>query len=149
MARGRTLPYPLRLATALAISVPFAPLSGFMLASVLPAKPLALVLVGMSAWMVPAGFLARTQVPSLIVGRGLTVLGGLVAMTPLLVALGRGLAGDAAVANPTIGDSQAVVGSFLVFGLLILVFGLVISRVAVRKRAAWREEDAQTRRGDR
>ncbi|QGN07077.1 hypothetical protein Hrd1104_07050 [Halorhabdus sp. CBA1104] len=147
-ARGRTLPYPLRLATALAISVPFAPLSGFMLASVLPATPLGLVLVGMSAWMAPAGLLARTHVPSLIVGRGLTVLGGLVGVTPLLLALGRSVLGDAAVANPPISSSRAVVGSFLAFGLLILVFGLVVSRVAVRKRAAWHEDETGTLRSD-
>jgi len=141
---GRTLPYPLRLASALAISIPFAPLSAFALTSLVPAHPIIVILVGMLSWMAPAAVLARTPVPSLIVGRGLVVLGAVVAATPLVVAGGRMLVGSAAATNPPIDGSQAIYGSFLLFGLLILIAGMTVSRVADRKRDGW--QDASPRR---
>lgn len=142
--RGRTLPYPLRLATALAISIPFAPLSAFALTSLVPAHPIIVILVGVLSWMAPAAALARTAVPSLIVGRGLLVLGAVVAATPLVVAAGRALLGSAAAADPPIDASQTMYASFLAFGVLILLAGLAVSRVADRKRDAW--QDARRRR---
>lgn len=145
---SRTLPYPIRLATALAISIPFGPLSAFALTSVVPAPSLAVVLVGMTGWMASAAVLARAAVPSLIVGRGLTVLGILVAVAPLLTAAGRILLGENAVGNPPIDGSDAIVGSFLGFGVLILALGLLITRVGVRKRQSWRD-DVVTHRDDR
>jgi len=141
---GRSLPYPLRLASALAISIPFAPLSAFALTSLVPAHPIIVILVSMLSWMAPAAVLARTAVPSLIVGRGLIVLGAVVAATPLVVAGGRTLVGSAATSNPSIDGGQTIYGSFLLFGLVILLAGIAVSRVAGRKRDAW--QDARPRR---
>ncbi|WEL17219.1 putative membrane protein fused to Zn ribbon domain [Halorhabdus sp. SVX81] len=142
---GRTLPYPLRLASALAISIPFAPLSAFALTSLMPAHPIIVILVGVLSWMCPAAVLARTPVPSLIVGRGLTVMGAVVAVTPLVVAGGRALVGTAATTNPPIDGSQTIYGSFLLFGLMILAAGMAVSRVAGRKRDAWQDASPRHR----
>ncbi|MFB6202420.1 MAG: hypothetical protein ABEI98_10475 [Halorhabdus sp.] len=140
---GRDIvPYPLRLAVALAISVPFAPLSAFVLASLIPVHPIAVVVVGIVAWVAPATLLARAVVPSLVVGRGLVVLGIVVAVSPLVVAAGRTLAGSAAVADPLIDGSGALIGSFLVFGGTVLALGLLVTRVALRKRSEWDDADA-------
>lgn len=136
---GRGLPYPIRLAMALLISIPFAPLSAFVLTSVLEAPVMAIVIVGMVSWMVPAAALASTEVPSLIVGRGLLVLGGIVAVAPPLAAIGRAFVGNAAVTEPPIDGSQTVVGSFLLFGVVIVVLGLLVARLGRRTQRAWRE----------
>ncbi|CCQ34748.1 hypothetical protein HLRTI_000828 [Halorhabdus tiamatea SARL4B] len=142
---GRRLPYPFRLATALAISVPFAPLSSFALTSLIPAHPIIVILVGVLSWMAPAAALARTTVPSLIVGRGLLVLGAVVAVTPLVVAAGRAVIGSAAAVDPPIESSQTVYGSFLAFGVLILLAGVAVSRVAGRKRDTWQDASPRHR----
>ena len=136
------VPYSLRLAVALAISIPFAPLSAFVLASIVPSHPIAILVVGMLGWMAPAAALARATVPSLVVGRGLVVLGAVVAVSPLVVLGGRTLAGAAAVADPLIDGSGTLISSFLVFGAVVLGLGVVVTRVAVRKRDDWREADA-------
>ena len=139
---GHAVPYSLRLGIALAISIPFAPLSAFVLASVVAAHPIAVVLVAVLGWMAPATILARATVPSLIVGRGLLVLGIVVAASPLVVAGGRWLAGEAAVTEPLIHGSGTLIGSFLLFGVVVFALGIVVTRAAVRKRENWRETDA-------
>ncbi|WP_135662998.1 hypothetical protein [Halorhabdus rudnickae] len=146
---GHAVPYSLRLGIALAISVPFAPLSAFVLVSIVSAHPIAVVLVGIVGWMAPAGVLARATVPSLIVGRGLVVLGVVVTVSPLVVVGSRWLVGETAATDPLIHGSGTLIGSFLLFGVVVLALGIVVSRVAVRKRGNWREADATTESLDR
>lgn len=144
------VPYSFRLAVALAIAVPFAPLSAFVLASVLDAHPIAIVIVGTVGWLAPAGVLARGEIPSLVVGRGLVALGIAVAASPPIAAAGRVLVGSAATTDPLVDGSRTLVGSFLVFGTIVLVLGMAVTRLGARKHDDWREADAvATRTGRR
>lgn len=145
-APEHVVPYSLRLAVALAISVPFAPLSAFVLASVVAPHPIAVVVVGTLGWMAPAAVLARATVPSLVVGRGLVALGIAVAASPVVVAIGRTLVGGRAVVDPLIESAGTLLGAFVLFGAVVFALGIVVSRIATRKREAWSDSDGTRRR---
>lgn len=141
----RTLPYSFRFGIALMIAIPFAPLAGFVISSIVPPHPMVIIVVSMVSWLSTAALLANVQMPSLIVGRGLTVLGCVVAITPLVVLLARMMVGNNAVSNPAIGQSRIVTGSFLIFGILILIAGIAVSRMAISKRNSWRDVETHVK----
>lgn len=139
---GGHVPQWVSLLVALTISVPMAPVVLFVVRSIVS---LPLWLSGIAflvGWLLPALALARLAVPSAIVAAGLVVLGGTLALTPLVIVAGRAILGvDTQPIGAFGSDPWAAQAAFLAVGSVVLVLGGFLYRYAGRKRDRWAQDD--------
>lgn len=141
LSGGTYMPQWVRLLVALTITVPMAPVALFVVGSIVSLPLWLSGLVFMLGWFLPAMALARLAVPSLIVAAGLVVLGGTLALTPLLIVVGRATLGTDVQSIGAFGsDIWAAQTAFFAVGSVVLVLGGFLYRYAGRKRGRWAQD---------
>jgi len=138
---GAYVPQWVSLLVALTISVPMAPVVLFVVESVVSLPLWLSGIAFLAGWLLPAMALARLTVPSAIVAAGLIVLGGALALTPLVIVVGRAILGVDAQSIGAFGsDPWAAQTAFLAVGSVVFVLGGFLYRYAGRKRDRWAQE---------
>jgi len=133
-----------RLLVALSITAPMGPLVMFVVESATPVSLSVAVLAFLAGWVVPGYILSRFTVPTVIVAVGLLLVGTTLAVTPLVIVVGRALLGTDASEIGALGSNVvAAQTAFLLIGLVVLGLGAVVYRHAVARRDSWSEQTKQ------